>query len=177
VTDANDMIAHLEREPESDIVAAMLVDELMQTRGMLRTEADRHVTKLRMDARDNLDMLNASFLVRPGSPVRDAIHLEVKRVCWPNDPAPPFTLVLRPGSDLPRAHTEHHSTGSCWWYEWVVLVPARWVLRHFSGKVPTHRHRLRGHTKRSQERRSRAAVASPPPGRAPITPQEDQTRE
>lgn len=66
------MIAHLKDEPESDIVAAMLTDELMETRGMLRTEADRQVLDLRRTFRAAL----------PVGQAHNIIHADVAFRVW-----------------------------------------------------------------------------------------------
>lgn len=62
------LLALVEREPRNDVYAACLTDALMEERGMLRTEADRHVLRVQLDARTAADIeFTADLIARRGT--------------------------------------------------------------------------------------------------------------
>lgn len=99
MSDVDALVALLERDPDNAIVAAMLTDELMEARGMLRSEADRHVANVIAVAAEARELAEAAAEVRPGARWRGRI-LSCVRWVLGLDRRIRFTLLVVPGTEV-----------------------------------------------------------------------------
>ena len=127
MTNAQDILANLEADPDSEILAAMLTDALMEERGQLRSEADRHVEIARQNARDARDMKFACGLFRARGPAAFMIR-EFLLVQYLGGESIPFTVYLILGSNGPTTtftlEGNHPAFGNG---DHAIAVPAKWV--------------------------------------------------
>lgn len=101
LTEVDDLIARLERDPENDVLAAMLCDELMDARGMYRFEAMGYVRNLQTDARAALDIAFVAKVLRAAGPKYVYLIERIRRSLeQPEGTA--FVLFLIGGEDAPR---------------------------------------------------------------------------
>lgn len=100
MTDHRDILAALEAEPDSDILAAMLKDALKEERGMIDSEAERYVARARVSAWDTKLIAFAADLLRAKGPARDELHREVRKLVG-LDEGDRYMLVIVAGDDPP----------------------------------------------------------------------------
>ena len=74
------LLALVEREPRCDVYAACLTDALMEERGMLRSEADRHVLRVQLQARTAADITFTADLIARKGTAWHALLTEVETV-------------------------------------------------------------------------------------------------
>jgi len=144
MTSAEDILHTLCEEPESDILAAMLTDALMEERGMLRTEADIAVRRVRKDARDSLDMATVKAILAERGERWMVIHEEVSAACGFATDTTFFLYVVtgqHPPSVAVRPGPNEGGTPDA---PWTVGVPAGWALQML---------RSRGHSTAKPKRR------------------------
>lgn len=135
MTDLDHLIRRLEADPDSDIGAAMLIDELMDARGMLYTEAERHVRQLQADARSVLQMTFVAELIRAKGPAHDALHELIRELAGLSK-GEAYTLFVTSGSEAPSggvrgATINNRLLGP----GLVIFLPAGWVCAWFRRQV------------------------------------------
>lgn len=135
MTDASDILAALCDDPESVILAAMLTDALMEERGMLRSEADRHVCRVIQDARDLLDISAAATIMTAGDGRRYRVLDAMMLAIWPNEVPPSFSWIIVGGDDEPCRMLTASSEDGPYPFEWVLKVGARWIIKK-AGRAP-----------------------------------------
>jgi hypothetical protein len=79
VNNVDILLSLVEREPRNDVYAACLIDALMEERGMLRTEADRHVSSVQAMARTAADIDFTADLISRHGQAWHALLQEVER--------------------------------------------------------------------------------------------------
>lgn len=131
MTDVQLLINLIERDPDSDITAAMLTDELMECRGMLRSEADRHVERVRADARTALQIQFTAGLIAAKGPAYYAMRNEVARVLGFNGNET-YSFVVVGGEDEPRVSVAGTMQARALGVDGLfVALPAGWVCAWF----------------------------------------------
>lgn len=151
MTDVTLLVNLIEQEPESPFYAAMLVDELMEARGMLRTEADRHVERVQADARLALDLKNATALVAAKDEYWPILCEHLRIVCHlARDES--FDLIVIPGPSEPNHRRHNRSRNGQWWDDITVTVGASWLMGWKSCVFPTPG---RARTRRAVRKRGR----------------------
>lgn len=136
MTDANDLIDALEADPHSEILAAMLTDELMESRGMIRTEADRHVERLRADARERIECAAAAEVMRSTDGRSDRVKEHIRLMCFEGLQPPAYNFIVTGGDSPPVATARQIDSPNGWWHEWTVTVGALWIVA--AGGAPRH---------------------------------------
>lgn len=131
MTDVQLLVTLIEQDPESEISAAMLTDELMEARGMIRSEADRHVERVRKTARQVLQMKFAAGLIAAKGPAYRAL-LDTIADAHPLFFASMCTIYVVSGDGPPRRadppkEDNSHLVGP---YKCLAL-PAGWVVQWF----------------------------------------------
>lgn len=107
LTEVQDLIARLERDPENDVLAAMLCDELMDAKGMLKFEAMTHVRNLQGDARVALDIATVAKTIRAAGPRYVYLLERVRRTLGQPEGAA-YVLFLVGGDEKPRIGVHVH---------------------------------------------------------------------
>lgn len=129
LTEWTDLLARLERDPESDILAAMLTDELMDARGMARNEADKYVATARGVAQTALDIAFVASVIRAKGP---AYHWLMSHV-WDAIALPdttPITLFIVGGDGPARVGIPmEHASGARAFVGQPVALPATWARK------------------------------------------------
>lgn len=131
MTDVACLVKLIEQDPDTDILAAMLIDELMEARGMLRSEAERHVRHVQADARIAKQIDFVARLLRAKGPAYTYLcraierHLMIQEVIG-------YTLYVVSGDGPPRfcrvgdvvqTPTARHG--------YPIAIPAGWVIHWF----------------------------------------------
>lgn len=96
-----DLLDRLERDPESDVLAAMLTDELIEARGMTYSEAAGYVATARKTARDALDIAHVANVIRANGPQYVYLVERIRRTLGQPSGAA-FVLFLIAGDGDPR---------------------------------------------------------------------------
>lgn len=129
LTEWHDLLARLEQEPESDILAAMLTDELMEARDMNRTEADKYVAKARAEARTVKDIEFVTALIHAKGPAYEHLVTEIRRACGIFNHET-ITLFVIGGEQSPWTGPPQKLNNPDLIYQgWAVTVPATWARR------------------------------------------------
>lgn len=131
MTDLQLLINRINQEPDSDIGAAMLIDELMDAKGMLYTEAARHVETVRAIARTNLQIEFTAGLIRAKGPAYDKLINELHAL-FQLDGDAVYGLFVVAGDDPP--HFSVPNGASLRWpkgHEMQIALPAGWVCAWF----------------------------------------------
>ena len=136
------------QNPESDVVAFMLQDELVQSRDMLETEALRYVQTIRWHARQTRDQKEAITLVTGGALCAENMRVAVYSAAGVPDGYAPQIAVIA-GTEPPRINHQNAQTGYDLWERVIVVVGAEWIL--FERKC----HEKMVKTLRERERRAR----------------------
>jgi len=128
MTDVQLLINLVSKDPDQDISAAMLVDELMDARGMLRSEADRHVERLRADCRSAKQIDLVASFIRERGRRWVALMAEVALAIGFDD-GRPFGLAVM-GGDLPPSAAVRPGPNALTGERdiWSVALPAGWAL-------------------------------------------------
>lgn len=101
LTEWKDLLERLERDPENEILAAMLTDELIEARRMQWSEATRYVTTARKVARDALDLECVVATIRADGPRYVYLCERIRRTLGQCADAR-FVLFLTCGDGRPR---------------------------------------------------------------------------
>lgn len=146
LTEWHDLLQALEEDPQSDILAAMLTDELMESRGMARNEADRYVELARVSARQALDVKWATELIVAKGPAFHALVSEVRTLVgiYATDE---FTMFVIPGEGRPEVlvPADVRERGAIY-RGFPVSLPASWVRFWWGGEcLPIHPPRIDPH--------------------------------
>jgi hypothetical protein len=117
----------LSADPNNAILEAMLTDELLDARDMLRSEADRHIAALRAAARTEQDFHRAAELLADGSPRQEELMIRVYQfIGW--GALHDNTLFLVPGLAEPLLRMHEVRDGRNVWAGQTVTVGATWLL-------------------------------------------------
>ena len=100
MNDIDLLILAVERDPYNPIPASMLTDELMEEKGMLRSEADRHVSAVQKASIGALQLLHVSALCAcPGEP-KDRVQTLLE-AHWPDSTHPHALVFFITGDSAP----------------------------------------------------------------------------
>lgn len=127
MNDLDALTTAFEQNPHNDIIAAMLVDELMSARDMGRTEADAMVDRVRRAVLDGPQLLAAAELLKPGTFTGRLIPSAVRRHQGFAREARP-TVIVVPGAGGPVTHHVGASAAADYWSRTTITVGAAWVL-------------------------------------------------
>lgn len=124
------LISQVELHPTNPIVAAMLVDELMESKDLTRAQADVQVQKVREVAIEAAFLRRASEIMA-GCPWQRhwgrATVLE--ELGAPDDTTAVIMLVS--GPQAPRLHVPTSMEHGALWHEGTITVGAEWVVREY----------------------------------------------
>jgi hypothetical protein len=151
VTNLDILTRLVEREPNNDILTAMLTDELMDARDMLRSEADAHVAHVRAVAAEAAQLADAARLMVPGSPPCRALS----RIAHAEAGVPlqaAASLLLEPGAAAPLLHPQWDHRGQRYWPPSVITVGAAWVLTTWRYELDMRSSRRRAARRRRELR-------------------------
>jgi hypothetical protein len=135
VNDLTMLTTLVEQEPDNTIVAAMLTDELMDARDMLRSEAEKHVLHVQQTAAACRDLAAAAMLMVDGTGSHTYL---LRRVLLVID-APTWylgTVLTVPGPERPRVFHLDNVDGPATWGHCMVTVGARWLLDQWDADAP-----------------------------------------
>lgn len=127
LTEWHDLLDRLEKEPDSDILAAMLTDELMEARGMNRTEADRYVATARRSAWDSADMAFLAHVIKAKGPAYYLLLNDVRtRLALYTHET--ITVFVVAGTDEPRVgNVPTDIPNGAIFHGFPVAIPATWA--------------------------------------------------
>lgn len=128
MTDVQLLIDLVSADPDQDIAVAMLIDELMEARGMLRSEADRHVERLRDDVRRSKQIDTAAAILAERGPRWQALAMHLRGMAELGE-YESFFIFLVGGDDEPSGGVRSPVAGSIPPVgELSIYVPAGWAL-------------------------------------------------
>jgi hypothetical protein len=138
VTDIDLLTTRLEADPANTILAAMLTDELMDTRDMLRSEADRHVSHVQATATQARQLAEATHLMHRGSASGRWLQPHCRR--WVHLPARSYyMIVVIAGDSAPLIPLGAGATMHRPWVGILVTVGAAWVIREWEAHIAQRR--------------------------------------
>lgn len=126
MTDVDDLVTELERDPGADIFALMLVDILQERRGMLYTEALMHVHRVREAAAAALLLATAARHLATGSRYRARLHRAIRQRMGIAT-ATRMTVLATDGDDVRVSVPAPWQFVGDYWPYVTVSVGARWV--------------------------------------------------
>jgi hypothetical protein len=136
LTGVDDLVTRIEHDPDNIVLAAMLVDELVEARGMYRWEAMLHVQRVQTTAHDQLDMeWLAKLITRKGPAFRELVTtIQSALALYPGET---ITLFVVTGSNPPRiGEVPTDVPEGAIFHGFPVAVPATWARTwwHSSGR-------------------------------------------
>jgi hypothetical protein len=142
VNDIDLLTGRLEADPSNSILASMLTDELMESRGMIRSEADRHVASVVAVAGQARQLAEATHLMRSGSASGRWLHTRCRR--WAHIAQRiPYTLLLVAG-DAPPVIASAPLLGELVpWTGVLITVGAAWAIHEWQVQAAQKRTRRR----------------------------------
>lgn len=126
MNDVDLLILAVEKEPHNDIVAAMLIDELMGERDMIRSEAERHVTAVQLASINAREIAQVAALFACPGPARDRVMTIVTNA-WPANAHPTARIHVVVG-DTPPMKAIGDSTDTPSPFLDVVYIGAKFIL-------------------------------------------------
>ena len=124
------LTAQVELHPDNPIVAAMLLDELMEARDMHRSEAEAHVKRIQEVAIDAAFLRRAAEITG-GCPwqrawVRDTVLEHIQLPVGAE-----VVVMLAPGLNPPAHHYTVSPNNECLWTPGTVTVGGQWLVREY----------------------------------------------
>jgi len=130
MSDVDLLTAQVELHPTNDIVASMLVNELMESRDMNRSEAGAHVVRVQEVAIDAAFMRRAAELLS-GCPWQRAWARDTVLEQIVNLPVPCPVVMLIRGLQSPRLHMRPYEQVGTAWVQAIVTVGAQWLVMEY----------------------------------------------
>jgi len=127
VTTLDDLVQAVNDYPTSDVVANMLIDFVMESHDMNRSEADKHVREIRWHALRTANMSLAGQLMNHDTHSRAFLLGEVFAYLGLAD-LPGYTLVILPGGASPDVSTRDVSRPTGYWPDATLTVGSQWLL-------------------------------------------------
>jgi hypothetical protein len=141
VTDLNDLIELVESQPDDDLAALMLTDALMELREISRSEAGRHVKRIRETALSSRRIIAATKLLATGTASRRYLIRLVYATCRVPRRRKPIVVVTDEVGVTVRTVPNHVETDS-YWNSSVITAGAQWLLDQWRDRPrPTRRRR------------------------------------
>ncbi len=150
MTALEDLVAAVERNPTNPIVAAMLTDELMDARDMLRSEADAHVRNVQSAGGTAAQIRVGCELLANDTECRRYLLAQVFRTCGvPRGRRP--TVIVTEGDKLRVTEARLLVDDPRYWGRVVILVGAAWLLYTWDARLTAlaARRRLRRSVQKS----------------------------
>lgn len=126
----NELLAHEQYvcdHLEDRTAARALVDHHQEALGVSRREALKVVATMRRARRNTNEVGAAAVRMQPGRVGAVAMRLAVLEAI-PEELAPSVQILIVPGSRPPIATSAYRYHAGAYWYEWTVIVGARWLL-------------------------------------------------
>lgn len=121
------LTAAVVQNPRNDILAAMLTDELMGAKDMLRAEANKHVENVQLTA-DHARQMDAAAAVLGGKGrYAQGLRYDIIDIVGADHQFPPFIFIV-PGPDGPCISYRPSDTSAAYWGNSIVTVGALWCL-------------------------------------------------
>lgn len=128
MTDYSDLVELIEKNPDENLFVALLIDWLIEEKGMNRSEADQAVQRVRDRAHAARDVINARVLLTPGSRSESPLRRQI-RPCLGNPLVMPHAIDVVHGLVEPRlSQPEYDSVTRSYWCR-VIVVGGTWIMQ------------------------------------------------